>query len=275
VALGDSLALPRDSSEDLVLWEETWPRLLESELGAAGINAEVINCGRRERTADTLLEDFQEHVRLKRPQIVVLQIGVVDGAPRIFSRFEHEFLNGLARTCRVCHVVVKLIIRRRSARRARITAQKPLAKVYTPPRTFAAHLREFSRRLSELPQGPHVIVLPVMSDLDAMERKSPGYAANADLYNGMLREFCAETGAAFVGPECIFAHTPSASLFCSDGYHLSAAGGLAVAGAVRDAVLSSLEPEEAPVRKAESGRLSRPASVPKFEPQELPVRKAA
>jgi len=237
IALGDSLALPREIAADTVLWEETWPYLLEKELRASGIDAEVINCSRRERTADTLVTEFREHIRFKHPDVAVLQIGLVDGAPRVFIPRERKWL-GVVAQIRFTGPFRRWIIGRRSARRAKITAKNPLAKVRTRPEAFATHPRTFHRRALELPWPLGIFVLPMMANEEAMERKSPGYRGNATLYNNLLREFCRETGATFIEPREVQPTEGAGELFCSDGHHLNPLGGAVVARAVCKAIMS-------------------------------------
>jgi lysophospholipase L1-like esterase len=220
VALADSLSLPRDTDGELLRWEETWPRRLERRLRERGVEAEVINAGRRARTADTLDgADFDEHVVYTKPDVVVLQVGVVDGAPRIFSRREQRVLRWLPAGLR------DRIVRRRSARRAELTRKAPLARVYTPPEAFEAHLLRLGGRLRE--RGVQLVVVPILADLDRMEARSPGYTANIARYNTILARAAEKLGATFVSGEGVFG-------FCADGYHLDAAGSDQLAQRVAD-----------------------------------------
>ena len=117
VAFADSLAMPRNENGAILLWEETWPYLLEKSLVAEGLGAEVINCGARARTSTMLLGEFTEHVVLKRPDVVIIEVGVVDCLPRVFSRREKRVMNLPGFPARIRN---QLIARRRGSTCGRI-----------------------------------------------------------------------------------------------------------------------------------------------------------
>jgi hypothetical protein len=234
VALADSLALPRDREPDVLRWQETWPYVLEKDLLAAGLPAEVINCGGRARTVDTLLgADFREHVYLKRPQVLVLQVGIVDCAPRVLSRREKRLLNQPF----VPAPLRRAVIRWRASRRGEITARNPLSRVYTRPRAFSAHLDRFRHRLGQLDWKIHLIVLPIVSNPLFMEKKSPGHTANVALYNRLLESFARDAAALWFEPAQLFPENIAARSFCADGYHLNVSGSQRLAAVLAEHLL--------------------------------------
>lgn len=236
VVLADSLALPRNEPPNVVLWEETWPARLQQACDAHGLTAEVINCGARSRRITSLIgHDFHEHIELKRPDVLVLQIGIVDCAPRVISLRERWVMNlrGFPRVLR------DAVIRRRSATRADRTRRNPLAKVYTPPREFADSLATFGTRLRRTDADVGVIVLPIVGRLAQLEEHSPGYVSNIGAYNEMLRRFCLEFGHHWLTPENTVPPESQDNCFADDGYHLSPRGNQRVADSVH-AELSSL-----------------------------------
>jgi lysophospholipase L1-like esterase len=219
VAFADSLGLPRD--EPKILWEETWPYRLETELQSLGCEAEVINCSARARTADTLVgHDFWEHVELKAPDVVILQVGVVDCAPRIFSRTEKRVLNLPV----VPNLLREWLIRSRSKRRAKLTARDPMAKVYTAPDEFRHFLEEFQAKLGRQVPQPVLVVLPIIYEPTAMEAKSPGYTQNATRYNSILADFAGRSEAIWLSEQELLGSNLSGDCFADDGYHLSPEG---------------------------------------------------
>lgn len=215
VALADSLSMPRPEREGgtRVRWDETWPKRLEARLQARGIEAEVINCGKRSRTALDL--EVREHINFKEPDVVVLQVGIVDCAPRVFSQWEKKWLGSSF----VPHRVRTWLTTYRSARRAKLTARNPLAKVYTSPRAYRRALLQFKELLASRTPPIRVIVLPTLVH-SALSTKSAGYASNASLYNGILQEVW---GNWLISPEEIIGGD-EARTFIPDGMHLSPAG---------------------------------------------------
>ena len=229
VVLADSLAMPRTD----VRCEPTWAYRLEAALREAGITAVVVSCGARRRTADMLLADFTEHVVFKEPTDIVVQVGVVDCAPRIFSRRMRRYLNSRW----VPPALRSAVIRHRSARRARIVGRDPLRRVYTTAARFAAVFDEFGSRLQRLPWGIRVYVVPILFDESALEPRSPGFGKNVAAYNAILAQFSARHGADWIAPEgWLEPHRHRA--FGADGIHLSALGNEVLAREVCRRVLT-------------------------------------
>jgi len=221
VALADSLALPRSEGGERVAWEETWPSELQRLLGEVRPGAQVVNCGRRARTVDSLLaEDFFEHVVLTEPSDVVVQVGIVDCAPRVLSRRDQRVLNSRLVPERLRRWVIE---RRRRARRA-LVARDPLRKVYTPPREFAEQFSEFLKRTAELETSPRLIVVPILGRREVLDAKSPGFSKNIDTYNEALQACCQRSEAVWLGVDSIEGGIPVETAFCYDGYHLTKEG---------------------------------------------------
>jgi acyl-CoA thioesterase I len=220
VAYADSLAMPRP--ELGVRWEDTWPYQLGRLLRQRGLDAEIINRGQRARTADSLTgQEPYENVVWVEPDVVVLQIGVVDCAPRIISRREKQVLNLPGFPVRVRDAMIE----RRKAHRLQITGRDPLSKVYTPPADFRRYFNDFGALVDSMDSQPELLVVPVVVDLRPMEQKSPGYTENVIRYNRILERFCEAPRRRLVQAPPLTDDGPSrARMFCSDHYHLSAAG---------------------------------------------------
>jgi lysophospholipase L1-like esterase len=225
VTLADSLALPRIKEGEVLRWEETWPYRLERLLVAKGIDAEVINSGLRSRTSEMLELD---ELRFKHPTVIVIQIGVVDCAPRIFSQREKLLLN--------LPVVPKplrdLIIGRRSRRRKEITGRDPLASVYTRPEQYAKNVASLFREVETFGWPITMLALAVLSNPEAMEKKSPGHSANVSLYNALLERACTEAGVRYLSREELIPDPRAQDVFSKDGYHLAVEGSRIVAESV-------------------------------------------
>jgi acyl-CoA thioesterase I len=236
VVIGDSLSLPRNAEADgeAISWEHTWPYQLERILLLKAIDVEVINCGSRARTVETLPDEaFCEHVILKRPGTLIIQIGIVDCAPRIFSRSDRQILA----LCVVPNWLREFVIRRRSSRRARLISRNPLAKVYVPPSHFLASLNRFEEQLSTIAGKPRVIFLPIVGDFEQLNARSPGFSSNISQYNRLLREFVSRSGFQWLEWRA------EPHYFWRDGYHLNVAGNAALAMAVADKLSQFLVPK--------------------------------
>lgn len=215
VVLGDSLSMPRPEKETVVRWEETWPARLEELLRPAFPLVDVIGCGARSMTADRL--DLDEHIDLKDPDAVVMQVGIVDCAPRVFTRRTRALLGSRV----VPAPIRERIIAYRSARRAELSAADPLRRVYTRPDVYERALRTARDRC----RGRAVVVIPVVVGA-RLARDVPAYTANVALYNEILGRVFGD--AVIELPAPITAGGP----FTSDGIHLVDEGHALVAAAV-------------------------------------------
>jgi acyl-CoA thioesterase I len=217
VIIGDSLCMPRpmEDGDGPVRLEQTWPRRLQRQL--LDRDAEVVAYGQRERTTRDLANDLQTCVTFNDPEIVVLQIGVVDAAPRIISWRERRVLRFVPLQVR------EQFIDRRKSNRQSLIASDPLAKVYVPPDEFVGHLKTFVAAVHRDHPSCRLFALPIVADVPFMERKSPGYGGNVSLYNRLIGS---------VAGLHMIPLTMTNDDLMPDGYHLNVAGNAAVATAV-------------------------------------------
>ncbi|RJP80699.1 MAG: SGNH/GDSL hydrolase family protein [Desulfobacteraceae bacterium] len=232
VVIGDSLPLPRIDDDNHVLWDKTWPYLLHNELNKDGNHYEVINCSIRSRTIETVTgHDFNEHILWKKPDIIILQVGIVDCAPRIFSRKEKLIL-GLSF---IPDFIRQKIIKHRSQKRKEILRKNPLGKVYTKPEEYHRYIEDFFVKIKSLSWEIKIIILPILSN-SILEEKSPGHNHNAQVYNDILKDACIKYHARWIDPEKFLQAEPYHNLFCADGYHLDKEGNRYTANLVMEAL---------------------------------------
>jgi lysophospholipase L1-like esterase len=218
--------MPRDEDGEVVRWEDTWPYRLQKRLRTKGLDVEVINCASRARTADTLVgADFTEHVVYKRPDLTVLQVGVVDCAPRLFSRNEQRLLRRLPGRLRAA------VISHRSAKRRELIRKAPMRRVYTAPDAFRRHVASFA---SQARESSMLVVVPILADFERMDEKSPGFSENVHRYNRFLEEAARASGGQWVDS------TLSAKHFCRDGYHPNVLGHRLLADAIATSVMTAI-----------------------------------
>ena len=89
VVMADSLAMAREG-ETNVAYETTYPYLLDQWLRQRfGSRAPLlIERGMRRRTIEYVLDEWYELVDLRKPEVVIVHVGIVDCAPRVFLRRE-------------------------------------------------------------------------------------------------------------------------------------------------------------------------------------------
>src|SRR5680860_398442 len=88
--LTDSLSLPRAYSGGQVRWEDTWVSLLRQALP----EVQFIHVGIGAATITELLR-LQDYYALSYPNIVILQCGIVDCAPRALGKLEVRIIKKL------------------------------------------------------------------------------------------------------------------------------------------------------------------------------------
>lgn len=178
--LADSLGLPRDDVGVGDYFEVTYTYLLDQSLKARfGSRAPMlIEKGTRRRTVEYVLDDWNEEVELKKPQILIIHVGIVDCAPRVFLRREYNFVAGLRFTW-----VRKRILKFAHDHRRRIIETR--RKVYVPLARFEKLVDEVVQR-AQRDQVRLLLFINILSPPDAIEARSPGFQRNVDLYNQVL-----------------------------------------------------------------------------------------
>ncbi len=231
LTIADSLAMPRKEGNDIVLWDETWVYILEKELRKTDRDVQIVNRAERAKTMSSLEAPslFSEYVELFQPDTIIIQLGVVDSMPRIFSLDEQQILNLQIRSrFLIPDWLKKQIISNRTKRRQIITAKNPLKKVYTAPKKFPNYLSAFIKKCRTFDPDTRFLIIPILTDEQTMDSKSPGSTGNKNLYNSLLNKICAENRDVHMLNEEVFKGV-SDKIFCSDGYHLNKEGNLLLA----------------------------------------------
>lgn len=215
IAAGDSLGLPRLKPAE-VSWSQVWPTLLEDHLRERGLDIRVENHCRRERTLPRFLKEYDDIVTLWEPEAVVIQIGIVDCAPRLFSPLQHALLNNRWFHWRIA----RIIIRTASRFRRQIITIRPWVR-YTPRKRFQKTLDRLEDRVKGI---PHLLILPILKTFPEHEYRSPGYNRSVDRYNAMWRDWCERVGAFWISHETVQQNDSMERLLLTDGHHLSVEG---------------------------------------------------
>ena len=210
---GDSLPLPRGP----VPYEETWPWHLRVD----DRFPHVINRSQSGKTTDELHTDKVRFPRRKlelyEPETVVMQIGIVDCAPRLLSKTERDLITAFPfeTLARVSSYAAKRL-RGRTRRRT-----------YVSEGEFEANLRDYLERADE--HGiDHLVVLKILTAGEKYTAKNPDVQEAITTYNEIIDRLADEfpfvqslRPLATSKPEeesLVDDHT------LEDGYHLNAAG---------------------------------------------------
>ena len=176
VILGDSLGMPTGIGE--LEYENTYPYLLQLILN----DYEIIS--RNRRTNDTKKQlskqNIFDDIEMLKPEYLVVHLGIVDCAPRVFTRTERAILKILPK------ILSSLIIKFISKYRYIIT--KTVQKVYTTKNVFEYNLEKFV----EISKNSRMklIFISILDTNDENKRKSYNFKKNIIEYNEIMEKVC-------------------------------------------------------------------------------------
>jgi len=199
--------MPRD--EDGVLYELTYWSRLKNEFP----EYDIISCATRanDSTKQASPQKIYDDLTLLRPAIVVMQLGIVDCAPRLFGKKEAFLMRFLPSKLK------NLIINFCSARRFWLTKNFP--KVYVDIHTFKRNCDKLFESFQNL--GSRVICISVAATSNENNTKSFNFDNNIVEYNKVLREQCHKSVAEYVD---FYADTKTGQFLLGDGIHINAEG---------------------------------------------------
>jgi lysophospholipase L1-like esterase len=174
VLLGDSLGMP--TGKDEITYEDTYPYILMKRLK----EYEVIS--KHKRTNDTSKQlahqAIFDDIEMINPDYMAIHLGIVDCAPRLFSRFQNAVIGMLP------NVISKYIIKITSNYRYLLT--KIFPKVYVSKDQYKMNLEKFielSRELNIIP-----IFIEILQTSKLNKEKSFSFEKNINDYNNILYE---------------------------------------------------------------------------------------
>ena len=219
LVITDSLGFPRTEPET-VKYEDTYIAMLKREFP----QFDFIHHGRGGATIVDLFKHSAYYHDTIRPDIVFMQSGVVDCAPRALTVIEQYVISRLPLFGRPLTALVK----KYSGQLRRMRCM-----TYTPLNVF----REYKTRFDAMYSNVHWIsILPVS---DEYESKVKGMRSNAERYNKVLSE----------GKNVSTVHFDTSKIM-SDHHHLSQAGHRAMFEAIAPIIRHELDVASATTRKA-------------------------
>ena len=173
----DSLSMPRPE----IRYEDTWIYLLKQEFP----QYDIIDRPGRGSTTTRLVTEGGGGVDLLEtymPDIVIIQLGMADCAPRLFNKRGLEY--------RIVSRNLPAWARRRYIDWVKKHRVRSPAVTEVTPDQFRSNLITFFNRARSV--GARVLVVPILPPIDLQIRKSPHVRKNVDLYNGIYREVAAQ-----------------------------------------------------------------------------------
>lgn len=209
LVVADSLGLPRNENGMRVRYESTYPYLL----GKKNINYDIVNFSSRSKTIVDAMNELDE-VLLYDADCIILQIGIVDCAPRTFLKKEKLIVSKLPSKIRTRFIEFR-------KKKRENTKTDSLSKVYVRPKDFKKNYLELITRLKRGNVDLKIIIIPIIGYLKGLEMKSKGFSRNIIMYNEILSAIVNETGSSVVQTDLFF---DSENYFVDDYYHLSEFG---------------------------------------------------
>lgn len=228
--MADSLAMAREG-ETNVAFEATYPYLLEQALRRRFQSEAplVIERGMRRRTIEYVLDEWYELVDLRRPDVVVIHVGIVDCAPRVFLRRERQFVENL-RPAFLRDTILSNVHR---YRRAIVKTRK---KVYVPPDRFNTLVGQVLARAKQSKLRSLVIV-NIITPPAEMDERSPGFIRNVGIYNEILQAHANDTGVHLIDIDRMIKEAGGVDRLTVDGIHLNETGHTMLANEIEKHVL--------------------------------------
>lgn len=215
--LGDSLPFPRPNKGQPL--PVTWPALLREQYPECDI---WLRATPRSCILDVLKEFAFFTDSLAEFDLIVVQTGIVDCAPRPYPRFVYKLIESF------CGMPALRRIERFAHARLRWLYGRP----WVSSREFAASIRELVETASERHPGIRSAFVPIASPSRTIVQTLPGVDRAAAEYNGTLARTVSDLkslNAILLDP---FAGVDPEVITIEDGHHLSRTGHVCIAAAI-------------------------------------------
>jgi lysophospholipase L1-like esterase len=232
VILADSLAMARPESEGDIRDDATYPSLLDRSLRRKfGASAPIlIERGTRRRTIELVLADWPELVELKSAEVVIVHVGIVDCAPRVFMRLEHDLVNRL-RPKALRDAILRFVHKHRRS----IIRMRP--RVYVPPERFRRHVQEVIE-LARTSAVQSLVFVNILSPPPELETRSPGFQKNVSVYNQILEESVRGERLSLIDLDRMIREAGGTEKLTIDGIHINEEGHALLARSLEEHVLN-------------------------------------
>jgi len=232
--LADSLALPREDVGGDALLEVTYPFLLDQSLRARfGTAAPIIfERGMRRRTIEYVIDEWNEQVELKKPEVVIVHVGIVDCAPRVFLRREGAFVANI----RFSWLRDRILKFTHDHRRRIVEFRR---KVYVPLPRFERLVETVVQKARET-GVQSLVFINIIRPPDAVEERSPGFQGNVIAYNRVLEEQAKHSFVTLIDLNRIVEDGGGCEKLTVDGIHLNEHGHVLLAEKLEQLLLPML-----------------------------------
>ncbi|MFA6013583.1 MAG: GDSL-type esterase/lipase family protein [Gallionellaceae bacterium] len=213
--IGDSLSMSRH--EDGIGYEEMY----SSHLAIAFPERLIVNASERANSSNRISSSsyLGEYVYPMKPDVTVIQIGVVDCLPRLLTDYQRRIVS-IGTRFRITRGVTTRYLEHLSNRRYQITKKRPIS--FVSRADFEKNLSLIKSVL--ISENPHCkfVVIGIPCPSKALTEKSYGADDFVREYNNILRNVFNCKNSKFI--EFYEATKNNPSLLLHDGYHISGLG---------------------------------------------------
>lgn len=222
LVVGDSLSMVRPS--DSLCLEQTYPFMLQQQLGA---DFYVVNASQRANDSSRVVSDnyLSESICAAKAEVIILQLGIVDCTPRLFSEMQKKILAGL-RLFSPIRRGVDAYIKRKSLQRYDLTKKKKMVNVSLAD--FESNIARFFEIAREFSPGVKFVVINVLYPGQVMLSRNYGLIENVESYNQCLANLVDRFSGRLVNLFEYTRNSPHSVL--SDGHHIGNAAHQFIAG---------------------------------------------
>jgi len=169
-------------------------------------------------------------VELRKPQIVIVHVGIVDCAPRVFLRREASFVANI-RFARLRDRIFKFT----HDHRRRIVQFR--RRVYVPLARFERLVQKVVEKAREA-EVQSLVFINIIRPPDSVEERSPGFQSNVIAYNQVLQEQTKHPFVSLIDLNRLVHDDGGSDALTVDGIHLNERGHTLLAQELEEQVLS-------------------------------------
>lgn len=214
---GDSLACSRQW--DGISLNKIYSTLLSNH---SELDLLVINNSVARNTTREILNSYPTMQALTDPSIDyhVIQLGVVDCYPRLFSNRKREVLNFFSKIPYL-QKIVTLYIKQKSKHREHLTNKKLIQKV--PPERFQENLASIIQKILSSEKKPKIFIINIAAPGDFLIEKSRRIKPIVKKYNQIINNLSKNHNNQIKIIDFYSQTTNDPELLLADGHHLSPA----------------------------------------------------
>jgi len=218
--IGDSLS--QVSAEYKVFYQDTYPFKLQMLFDANEYHIRLRSRGTNQVVSQSLEENLNADILLNNSQYIILHLGIVDCAPRLFGYMEDRIIFVLSRLP-VVKILVNALIKFKSKHRRFFTKYFP--KTYVSHKIFKEKYALILKRTRETAKPKKLFIINIADTSEKNKYRSYNFEKNILEYNQILKELVDKNSDFCELVDFYSATKQNRELIIKDeGIHLSKAG---------------------------------------------------